>query len=101
MVEKFLRFHDVSTTGSEEVWRGIVKGILCRWDSLKPKLIMPTNGGTAVIGGHPDTYMQELCLCPFSTVQQYRFNLVLLVCIYHEGCQDFLFEHFCFLYVHK
>ena len=82
VVERFLRFHNVSTSRSAETLSCIVKGILGRYgDSLKDKLIMQTYDGAAVISGHLNGLQtlirQDYPYAFFFHYAAHRFNLVL------------------------
>ena len=82
VVERFLRFHNVSTSRSAETLSGIVKGILSRYgDSLKDKSIMQTYDGAAVMSGRLNGLQTLICqdypYAFFFHCAAHRFNLVL------------------------
>ena len=53
VVERFLKFKDVSSDRSAQAISAVVKGILARYgESITPKLVMQTYDGAAVMSGH-------------------------------------------------
>ncbi|XP_046858656.1 uncharacterized protein LOC124452108 [Xenia sp. Carnegie-2017] len=75
IVERFLKFRNVSTNRSAQGISDIVKGILERYgEAVIPKLVMQTYDGASVMSGHLNG-LQALCL--FFHCAAHRLNLVL------------------------
>ena len=82
IVERFLKFHDVSSDRCAATMSNIVKGILEGYgDSIKNKVIMQTYDGATVMSGHiagvQALFRQEYPFAYFFHCAAHRLNLVL------------------------
>jgi hypothetical protein len=81
VVERFLKFRNVSTDRTARAICNVVKGVLSRYgESVKAKLIMQTYDGAAVMSGHLNgvqTLIRQDYHLHFFPCAAHRLNLVL------------------------